>query len=252
MNADSQPPCTSLASRLANVFVVPGEVFEEVKASPHHTANWLVPMLLACAVGLASAITLFSTESLARQMHEGPEKAIQQQIDSGKIPRAQGESTMNAVALLIKVSAYVHAVVGAVVWPFILAVVVWLLGKFVFKAEFAYLKALEVSGLAAMIGVLNKVVSLLLALGMGNLFATPSPALLIRAFDVGNFLHLAAASCNVLTIWHVGVVAAGLAKMSGVSWAKAAGWLYALWVVAVSGSLLLGWAATQLRGALPH
>jgi len=42
----SQPPTTSLAARLMNVFAVPGEVFDEVKASAHSAGNWLLPALV--------------------------------------------------------------------------------------------------------------------------------------------------------------------------------------------------------------
>ena len=37
-------PASSLAARLTNVFVSPGEVFEEVKVSPPTVSNWLVPV----------------------------------------------------------------------------------------------------------------------------------------------------------------------------------------------------------------
>src|SRR5436190_20257128 len=44
---------TSPGAKLVNIFVNPGEVFEEVVASPHSAANWLVPLVLNCC---ASAI----------------------------------------------------------------------------------------------------------------------------------------------------------------------------------------------------
>lgn len=46
----NSPLSTSLIARWLNVFVTPGEVFEEVKASPPASSNWLVPLLLSCLV----------------------------------------------------------------------------------------------------------------------------------------------------------------------------------------------------------
>jgi len=43
-------PKMSLPARLLNVFAVPGEVFEDVKASVFCSSNWLIPALLFLAV----------------------------------------------------------------------------------------------------------------------------------------------------------------------------------------------------------
>ena len=47
-----QRPASSLASRLLNVFAAPGDVFEEIRTGTPSTANWLVPLLLACLLGV--------------------------------------------------------------------------------------------------------------------------------------------------------------------------------------------------------
>ena len=134
----------------------------------------------------------------------------------------------------------------AVAWPFLAALIVWLLGKVAFQASFSYLKALEVCGLASLIGVLNQVVRLLLAVSMGSIFVTPGPVLLVREFDAQNLWHLLAAAFSVLTIWQVGVISLGLARLSGSSWAKAAGWLYGLWAGVAFAFTWVSWAASKL------
>ena len=47
-----QRSASSLASRLLNVFAAPGDVFEEIRTGTPSTANWLVPLLLACLLGV--------------------------------------------------------------------------------------------------------------------------------------------------------------------------------------------------------
>jgi hypothetical protein len=259
MNPQLEPPSlnepapgsSSLAGRLANVFVAPGEVFEELKTSPPRAANWLVPVLLACLVGVVYCVTIFSTESLAQQMHEMRVKALQQKIDAGKMPREQGQQAIEALdrfmtPTLMSILGSFSAAVISFAALFVSALIVWLIGKLAFKAEFTYLKAMEVCGLASMIGVLGVVVQTLLVLGFGKLTVSPGPALLIQDFDPKNLWHQMASMLSLITFWQVGVGAAGLAKLGGISWAKAAGWLYGLWAAVVLGYGLVIWAVSHL------
>jgi len=117
----------------------------------------------------------------------------------------------------------------------------------VFKTRFGYLKALEVCALASLIGSLGQVVRVLLALGLNNLFATPGPMVLIHEYDPRNLLHLVAATLNVMSLWYVGVLAVGLAKLSGITWRRAAVWLFLLWFTVVFVFTLVGWGAARLR-----
>ena len=58
------PPAMSLAARLLNVFAIPGEVFEVVKASRVCLGNWLLPVLLSAVVGTVSAIVILSQPAM--------------------------------------------------------------------------------------------------------------------------------------------------------------------------------------------
>ena len=248
----TQPASGSFLARLTNVFVFPGEVFEELKSRPHSAVNWLVPILIACVVGVACSLVPFFTPSFAHQIRETQLKAIQEKIDAGKIPKEQGQEIIKMMdrvmsSPLVKVAGGASGAVTAVAGPCLAALVVWLLGKAAFQASFGYLKALEICGLASLIATLGQVVRILLALGMNNMFATPGPMVLIHDYNPLNLLHLVAAMLNVMSIWHVGVLAVGLARLSGVSWLRAAGWLYLLWALTVFGFGLVGWGASQIR-----
>jgi hypothetical protein len=80
-----------------------------------------------------------------------------------------------------------------------------------------------------MISVLGAIVSLLLAVTMGNMFATPSLALLVDEFSPTNKTHLLLGAVNFFNLWLVGVLAAGLARLGGVSFGKAALILFGFW-----------------------
>jgi hypothetical protein len=92
-----------------------------------------------------------------------------------------------------------------------------------------------------MIGVLEAVVKTLLIVGLGNLFASPSLALLVKPFDPQNPVHSALAAVNIMTFWLLAVRALGLARLSGVSFGRAAAWIFGIWTVFTG--LLIGFGA---------
>jgi 3-oxoacyl-[acyl-carrier protein] reductase len=71
----------SLAARLLNVFAIPGEVFEGVKASRFCVGNWLLPALLSAAVGVLTIIVVFSQPSIQRQVREAGEQKAKELMD---------------------------------------------------------------------------------------------------------------------------------------------------------------------------
>ena len=241
----SSPPSTSLGARLMNVIATPGEVFEEIAGKPESTANWLTPVLLACLVGVIGVWTIFAQPAIQQQLKDQQEKQIQKM----KIPPAQLENARAAMEKFTIISAKVGGTVGVVAYNFagvfLVGLVLWLLGTQVFKESFTYLKAVEVAGLSAMISVLNSVVTTLLMVGTGSLYAKLGPSLFITEFDPTNLAHTLMASVNLLSLWYVGVVALGLSKLSAVSFGKAAGWLYGLWLVLNAGMVTASWLVVR-------
>lgn len=230
------PPTTSLLSRLTNVFVAPGEVFDEVSASPHRTGNWLVPVLLSCLMGIVFSVVAFSQETIVHDLRAAQEKAVQDQVDAGKMSQAQADQAIQAMQRFMSPTVMmlfgsVASVFASFAWLFFLALCLWGVGLLVFKARFGYLKAAEVCGLAQMIGVLGALITMLLVLWKGNLQMTLGPALLIPEFDPSNKTHLLLAALNVMSLWEMAVLAIGLAKISGTSFLKSALWIFVPWVL---------------------
>lgn len=240
-------PSSSLMSRLMNVFAAPGEVFEEVKSSPPSTANWFVPVLLSCVVGVTYVMVVFSQPAIQQQLRDQQEKKLSQRVEKGKMTAEQADQARKGIEamgskmdIIVKVSGSAGAVATSFVWVFVIGLVLMLLGKLAFKSPVAYMKAVETAGLAGMITVLGGIIGMLLAVGMGSMMATPSPALFIGDFDPSNKVHLSLASLNVITLWYVAVLSVGLSRLSGASFAKSAAWLYGLWLLLRVGAVLLG------------
>jgi hypothetical protein len=231
----TEVPVMSLAARLLNMFAIPGDVFEEVKATRHAAVNWLVPALIASVVGAASACLMFSQPAIQQQLREQQERVMEQQVKAGKMTRAQAEQAQTIAdkfssPTMLKIFGAFGAVGGSFARVFWWALVLWLLGRWFLHVRIGYLKAAEVAGLAGMISTLGTVVSLLLIVNVGKLFSTPSLALVVGDFDAKNKSHLLLGAVNVFNFWFIGVMASGLARLAGVPFARAAILMLSCWI----------------------
>lgn len=228
-----QQPAMPLGSRLLNVFATPGEVFENLRTAPPSTANWLVPALILIVVSWVAAWAIFSQESIRHQLSEITDQAIQKQIEQGHLNEQQAEQARAMGEKWTGISSIIASalmpVFGGFVTPFWWGLIVWLIGGKLFKGDFPYMKAVEAVGLSNMISVLDVVVKTLLILGLGNLYASPSLALLVKQFDPQNPVHSSLAFVNVMTFWILTVRALGMARLSRASVAKSIAWVFGIW-----------------------
>ena len=233
------PPATSLPARLLNVFAIPGEVFAGVKTSRVCISNWLVPALLLTVVGVAAALIVVSQPAFQRQMRDLTDrraKALDQQVKAGKVKQVDADRAMaifrafTTPVALRGVWGGVAAVVGVARvfwWAFIL----WLLGRKFLAVRFCYPKALEVAGLGLMINVLGTLVTLLLMVNLPKLFTTRGLAFTVSDLEASRKSLLLLVVAVVFSLWLLGVLALGLAKLANVPFQRAAWFVFAAWVV---------------------
>lgn len=238
---ESPQPSMSLASRLFNVFATPGEVFESIRGATVSTANWLVPAVVLIAVSWIGVWLVFSQDSIQQQLREITDQAIEKSIQKKHLSDEQAEQARamgtKFAGVGQKIGALATPVFAGLATPFWWGLIFWLVGRNALKADFSYMKGVEVAGLCGMIGVLDSIVRLLLILIMGNLFASPSLALFVKQFDPQNPVHSLLAVVNVMTFWVLVVRAIGLARLSGASFAKAAAWVFGIWAV-LTGTMI--------------
>ncbi len=236
---------TSLAARLLNIFAVPGDVFEEVKTSLFSVSNWLAPLCLSILVGAVSAVIIFSQPAILQQMREQQSKAVEEKVKAGKLTQADADKytamtekfmTPGIMKIVGAVSACIIYTVRMLWW----ALVLFLLAKWFLKTNIGFLKGLEVAGLAMMITVLGDLVKLLLIVNLAKVFASPSLALVISDFDATRKSHLMMGAMNVFSFWFIGVVSAGLGRLAGVPFMKAAFLVFAYWLFQESLFILSG------------
>ena len=232
----------SLGGRLLNVFATPGDVFQDVKSARPSTANWLVPALILIVVSWASALVIFSQPTITHQLSEITERAIQKQVERTHMSEQQAEQARAMgekwAGISAKIGGALGPVVGGFLSPFVWGLIVWAVGAWALKAKFPYMKAVEVVGLTNMIAVLDVIIKTLLIVGFGNLYASPSLVMFVKEYDPQNPAHGLLALVNVMTFWLLAVRAIGLARLSGVSVAKALAWVFGIW--AAYTGLLVG------------
>jgi VIT1/CCC1 family predicted Fe2+/Mn2+ transporter len=228
-----QPPGMSLGARLLNVFATPGDVFQEVRTSGPSPANWLVPALILVVVSWVASAVILSQDSIKHQLSEITSQAVQKQVERTHMSEQDAERAREMgekwAGISSKIGAALHPLFVGFGGPFVWGLIVWLVGAKALKGNFPYMKAVEVVGLANMIAVMEVIVKSLLIVGLGNLYAAPSLVLLVKDFDPQNTVHSLLAVVNVMTFWLLAVRAVGLARLSGVSIAKAALWVFGIW-----------------------
>jgi hypothetical protein len=230
----SPAPRMSLFSRLLNVFAAPGEAFEDIKEKPVMTANWLVPALLIMFVGWFASLLIFSQEPIKHQMKEMREKQTQKQMEKQHKSKEETDKAMEMAekfgGIITMVSAFFVPIFSAFWPPFVWGFIFWLIAVKGVGGHIPYLKAVEAVGLAAMIDLLDTIIRTLLIVATGNMFAAPSLTLLIKDWDPTNKVHALLAYVNIMTFWLLAIRAVGLAKLANVSFARAAAWVFGVWL----------------------
>jgi hypothetical protein len=192
-----------------------------------------VPALILIVVNWVSSWLIFSQDSIKHQLSEITDQAVQKQIEKSHMSEQQAEQSRAIgekwAQIMAKVAAVLVPVFGGFVTPFFWGLILWLVGAKVLKGDFPFMKAVEVVGLVNMVSVLDVIVRTLLIIGLGNLYAAPGLVLLVKDFDPQNTVHGLLSLVNLMTFWLLVLRAMGLARLSSVSFAKAALWIFGIW-----------------------
>jgi hypothetical protein len=223
----------SLVSRLLNMFAAPSEAFDDIKDKPVNNANWVTPALMIMFAGWFAALLIFSQDNLKLQMKEVREKAIQKQLEKQHLSREEIDKRMAAMEQYGDIgtiaSAFCIPIIAGFVPPFLWGLIFWVVGARILGGHFPYMKAVEAVGLASMIDFLDTIVRALMVVAMGNIFAAPSLAMLIKDWNPENKVHALLGYVNIMTFWLLAVRAVGISRLSKVSFVRAALWVFGIW-----------------------
>ena len=223
MNAASRS--SSLAGRMLDMLVSPGDVFDEVLAAPPRLANWLVPTLL---VALTSLV-LLGAASKEGGLGSGKPEAL----DSAAAQTEPGSADWQRVSTAA-------TCVGAFAGTFWSAFLLWFIGRAFLRARFSFWKAVEVVALTGIIVALGAVVTALLVGVFGDPASRPALSIFARHLPTTSRVHMALDTVNFFYLWTATVLAIGLSRLSGVSFKESAFWVFGYWVVVRLALIVLG------------
>lgn len=237
-------PRMSLAARLLNVFAIPGEVFEDLRTAPRSFANWLAPVLIVTAIGMLTVLSV-AKPPLIEEFLQSQRKNYDALVDANKIKRAEADQMLTLLRTLSQPAAikiggtlafFVIGMLRVCGWAFVL----WMLALVFLKVRLDFFKTLEIAGLATMITALSLFVNFLLAVDFGS--DAPLAWSEIQARGSTPLLLILA---NVFSVWFVGLLANGLARLSGVLFARTFLLVLGCWIMLQTflALLLLGGGA---------
>jgi hypothetical protein len=220
-NQTTAPETQSLGSRIMNVFASPGEAFDGISAVESKTSLWLLPMLTAMAVGILIVFVYSTNATIKAQIVDIQTKQMQKMVDQGKMTQAQADQAvqgMESMGMLFVVFGAIGAMIVIAAFYFVGSALFWLAGKFILKSPLGYSNYLALYGTAGWIGVFGAIVTVMMAVGLGSMYATPSAALAVYTnYDIANSTHRLLSRLEIFSIWQSVVVGIGLAKLTGKS-----------------------------------
>lgn len=240
----SLPSAPSLGNAISDVFATPSEVFQSLKNTAPSPILWVVPFIATILISIVTVTILFTNETLKSEMKDIQSKAIQKMVDDGKLTEEQAEKaetqaeSMGGMMIAIGI---ISGIIFLAAFYFGGALFLWLANKTVLNSTVGYGKHLELYGIASWIGVLGGIVTILMMIGLGSMAATPSGSLaLLGSFDPTDKSHMLLASLNIFSIWQAAVVGIGLSIFSEKRTSAGIGVAFALWIVWIIFSILLG------------
>jgi len=223
VSSSAARPSSTLAAKLVNMLVYPGEVFDEVVAAPPRFVNWLVPTAL---VALASLVLLRAAiNETAPIATTSKASAAQPAItDSALLNTDSGSADFQKLSALATCA-------GTFIGTFWTALLLWLIGRLFLRARFSYLKTVEVVALAGSVVVLGAIITALLVTAFGDPAARPALSLFALRLPSDSHVRLFLDTVNFFHLWAIGVLAIGLSRLSGVSFKESAFWVFGYWLV---------------------
>lgn len=245
------PPSSPLFARLLNVLAIPGHVFEEVRASRHSIGNWLVPVPLY-AISLALfALTFVSMPAIQKLWDEQASKLratqsaeLAKEVEAGKIKQADADLALAQTEWMsqpavLKGGAVLGGFGFGIARVFWWAFVLWLLARLVLRTPIPYGKALEVAGLATVVGFIGNMAVVALTVEFGKSFADGALAWSVSDFKSERHQLLVSGLQYALNFWLIAVLGTGLARLTQMPWIRGAFLVATYWLASEFLLLLL-------------
>jgi hypothetical protein len=243
-----EEPELSHSDKLTGVFSEPKVTFEKISRFPPRTMDWLLPICLFVIVAIVTLLLKMNDPEVkadfVKQQITEVQKGIDKAVADGKMSRSDADKRINETekffegngAIIIMLSQVFGTLVMAFIFFFFMALVYFLLARFALKENGTYISVLVASGLVSYIGIIQLIVSTILAVFMGRMILDTSLASLLNV-STSTYAGWALAKIDPFSIWSLFVLSIGLGKLfKAESLNKFYIMVFALWIV---GSLII-------------
>jgi hypothetical protein len=225
---------SSLTDRITNVVMAPGEVFDEIKQAPARTSNWLVPLILSCIATVVYCCVAFAQPPVLSSLQEQRHHAMQKKVAAGKMTQAQADQATDMTErfltpTVMKIFGAVFGALAAVAGLFLMGVGIWLALRWCAGAGLAYMKVVEICGLALVIDVPQKIIRCWLVFWKQNMLATASPTFFLAHASTTNKAHIFLSMIDVVDFWWLAVLSLGVSKVASIRYQTAAFVTFGVW-----------------------
>jgi hypothetical protein len=225
----------SLGNLITNAFSSPADAFEGLRTSPPRASTWVLPLVLLIVFASLMSYVMFTNETLRTQFMDSKSQRLQQRVQSGQMTQEQADRALQQTEQMggmMVAFGIIGSVITISIFFFGAALIFWLVGKLALKAPAGYGKYLELWGTSEWIGLLGAIITLLMILGMGSMYASPSAALaVLSSFNPSDTTHRLLGSLNIFSIWQAIVLGIGLSKYAEKPLGTGIGIALGLWVI---------------------
>jgi hypothetical protein len=213
----------SHSDKAVGVLTEPSATYTETAKHPPKTIDWFLPFALLLLVVAISNILMMSNENIGYEIKQkqlsAMEKRFDEAVEKGQMTREQADEQMERIqdgmnmggpiTLIITV---VSIFIGGFLIFFIVSGIYFLFAKFLLKGDGSFNSALVANGLTAYIGIIQVLVSTILAFVFGRLMKDVSVASLMNV-ETTTTTGFLLSKLDVFSLWIYIVVGIGLAKM---------------------------------------
>lgn len=224
----------SIADKFVGILTSPGEVFQTIVSTEPKASNWSIPFIFAVVMSVVFTFVVFTQPAIQDDMVEMQRKQMEKQVAEGKMTQEQADQAMefskpgSPMFLMFGAIGVVLVMVFAL---FVYPLVYWLIGKVALKSAVSYGKVLEAYGLSWYITPVTTLVTMVIVIAMGSLYAQPAASLFVSNFDPTDKVHKMLAALNIFEFWMMYVAAVGLSKIWSVTLGKAIGVVGGVFIV---------------------
>lgn len=221
VNLDQQPveeQELSHTDKLTGIITEPSNTFTQMAKFPPRTIDWLLPFFITLILTVISTFIIMNNPIIKSDFIEKQRKQTEEKLDKlvaeGKLSQEQADTQIESVESFIgsPVIMAVGKFVGTLIFFFLVALIYFLLARYLLKGSGNYASTLVSMGLSSYIGIMQILIITIASIMLDRLFIGTSVADFLgleRTTLPGFLLGL----LDPLFIWSIVVLSIGLAKM---------------------------------------